>query len=99
MNNLIDSPLDKKNIGLAKLLYELRQDLDIYCLISANADKIKGKGIGNAFFGHLQQLALRSIAVNICKIFEEEKGYQLNSIPEYSVIFAPSPPPHGITSD
>lgn len=81
MNKLIDTPIDQKNIGLAMLLYELRQDLDIYCLISVNADEIKEKGIGKSFFGHLQKLALRSITLNICKIFEEEKGYELNSIP------------------
>lgn len=80
MNKLIDTPIDQKNIGLAKLLYELRQDLDIYCLISANADKINERGIGKSFFGHLQQLAFRSITLNICKIFEEEKGYELNSV-------------------
>ena len=75
--------MDEKNIGLARILYELRQDLDIYCLISINAGKINEnkRGIGKIFFGHLQQLALRSIAVNICKIFEEEKGFELNSIP------------------
>jgi hypothetical protein len=80
MNKLIDTPIDQKNIGLAKLLYELRQDLDIYCLISVNADKINERGIGKSFFGRLQQLAFRSITLNICKIFEEEKKYELNSI-------------------
>jgi hypothetical protein len=80
MHKLIDTPIDQKNIGLAKLLYELRQDLDIYCLISVNANRINQRGIGKSFFGRLQQLALRSITLNICKIFEEEKGYELNSI-------------------
>jgi len=80
MHKLIDTPIDQKNIGLVKLLYELRQDLDIYCLISVNADRINQRGIGKSFFGHLQRLALRSITLNICKIFEEEKGYELNSI-------------------
>ena len=80
MYKLIDTPIDEKNIGLARLLYELRQDLDIYCLISVNADRINQRGVGKSFFGHLQQLALRSITLNICKIFEEEKGYELNSI-------------------
>jgi len=81
MHKLIDTPMDQKNIGLAKILYGLRQDLDIYCLISANVKKIKERGIGKSFFGHLQLLAFRSITLNICKIFEEEKGYELNSIP------------------
>jgi len=80
MHKLIDTPIDQKNVGLAKLLYGLRQDLDIYCLISVNTDKIKERGIGKSFFWHLRQLALWSITLNICKIFEEEKGYELNSI-------------------
>ncbi len=80
MNKLIDTPIDQKNIGLAKLLYELREDLDIYCMISINADRIKQRGIGKIFFGRVQQLAVRSITLNICKVFEEEKGYELNSI-------------------
>jgi hypothetical protein len=80
MHKLLDTPIDQKNIGLAKLLYELRQDLDIYCLISVNAFRINQRGIGKSFFGHLQRLAVRSITFNICKIFEKEKEYELNSI-------------------
>ena len=41
---------EAENIGLAKLLFELRQDLDIYCLITANAGEIEEKKIGNVFF-------------------------------------------------
>jgi len=80
MNGLMGKPIDQKNIGLAKLLYELRQDLDIYCLISVNADEINKIGVGKSFFGRLKQLVLMSISLNICKIFEKEKGYELNSI-------------------
>src|SRR5437867_106134 len=76
---LISTPIDHKNIGLAKLLYGLRQDLDIYCLISVNAGSINQR-IGKSFWGHLQQLTIRSITLSICKIYEEEKGYELNSI-------------------
>lgn len=81
MQTFIGTPIDEKNIGLAKLLYGLRQDLDIYCLISVNTDAINQLGFGNSFFGHLQQLTIVSIALSICKIYEEEKGYELNSIP------------------
>ncbi len=79
MQTFIGTPIDEKNIGLAKLLYGLRQDLDIYCLISVNADAINQRGVGT-FFGHLQQLAIVSITLSICKIYEEERGYELNSI-------------------
>jgi len=82
MHKLIDTPMDEKNIGLGKLLYELRQDLDIYCLISVNAGEINKRRIAKSFFEHVQRLARSSIALNICKIFEEQKrGYELNSIP------------------
>lgn len=81
MNKLIDTPINQKIIGLGDLLYELRQDLDPYCLISVNAKKINERGIGKFFFGHVQVLCHRSITLNICKIFEEEKKYELNSIP------------------
>jgi len=81
MPGLIDTPIDEKNIGLGRLLYELRQDLDIYCLISVNAKEINKRKIANTFFWHVQRLALSSIALNICKIFEGQKrGYELNSI-------------------
>lgn len=79
MESLLGGILDQRNIGLVKILYALRQDLDIFCLISANGDKLN-KGSGKAFFGHLQQLTLGQIALSLCKIYEEEKGYELNSI-------------------
>jgi hypothetical protein len=80
MQSLMGTPIDDKNIELAKLLYGLRQDLDVYCLISVNADKINARGYGKAFFGHICRRAIDSIALGICKIYETEKGYQLNSI-------------------
>ncbi len=81
MSKLIGTPIDQKNIGLSKLLYELRQNLDIYCLIFVNANSIKQRGVGRNFFGYIQKLAMDSIILNICKIYEkEEKKYPLNSI-------------------
>lgn len=79
MESLLGEALDHRNIGLVKLLYSLRQDLDIFCLISANGAKLN-QGVGKTFFGHLQQLTLGHIALSLCKIYEEEKGYELNSI-------------------
>lgn len=71
---------DWKNIGLAKLIYRLRQDIDLHRLITLNADNLKTKGISDAFMGHVQQLSLESIVVGICKIYEYESKYELNSI-------------------
>jgi len=76
---LIGTSIDKKNIGLAKLIYGLRQDLDIDCLIATNATEIKKCGAG-VFFGHIQMRVVESIALCICKIFEDEKKYELESI-------------------
>ncbi|HSB45613.1 MAG TPA: hypothetical protein VLD60_11410 [Nitrospira sp.] len=76
---LIGTPVDGKNIGLAKVLYGLRQDSDVYCLISVNAASIKERG-GGVFFGHIQMRAIESIVLCICKIFEDEKQYELESI-------------------
>lgn len=87
MNKLLNGKIDNKNIGLVKNLWQLRQALDVYCLISANAVAINQKGGEKTFFGFVQSLCLRSIALDICKIFEDEKKgkrgkvkYELNSI-------------------
>lgn len=88
---LIGTPIDHKNIGLAKLLYGLRQDLDTYCLISVNATEIKECGAG-VFFGHIQMRNIESIALSICKIFEDEKGYELNSISGVARYLITQPP-------
>jgi hypothetical protein len=84
---MIDSKTDNKNIGLVKNLWELRQALDVYCLIAANADSIGRKGAGKSFFGFLRTSCVRLIAIDICKMFEDEKKgkqgkvkYELNSI-------------------
>jgi len=80
MYSLMGTQIDKKNIGLAKLLAGLRDDLDIYCLISVNADKIIQKGVGELFFGHVQQRAIENISLCIFKIYEYENKHELNSI-------------------
>jgi hypothetical protein len=72
--------MDIKNIGLAKNLIRLRQELDVYCLISVNAENINKKGVGKSFWGFLQQSCIDLITLNICKIYEYEKQYELNSI-------------------
>jgi predicted DNA-binding mobile mystery protein A len=72
--------VDSKNIGLAKQLYWLRQNLSLYELVSVNAGKIKDAGASDALFGHIQRLALEAIVVTLCKIYEREKSSDLNSI-------------------
>jgi predicted DNA-binding mobile mystery protein A len=71
---------DDKNIGLAKMIFWLRQNLELYELISVNVGNLRTVGASEALFGHLQKLAMEAIAVTICKIYEEEKRNELNSI-------------------
>ena len=80
MNKMLNSKIDNKNIGLLKNLYWLRQELDVYCLISVNAGSINKKGAGKSFFGFLQRSCIDLITLNICKIYEYEKAYELNSV-------------------
>jgi hypothetical protein len=80
METLLGSSIDEKNIGLAKTLFSLRHDLDVHCLISVNATKINQTHPGKFFLGHVAMRAIDSIALAICKIYEHEKGYELNSI-------------------
>jgi predicted DNA-binding mobile mystery protein A len=83
--------VDSKNIGLAKQIYWLRQNLSLYELVTVNAGKLKEAGLSDALFGHIQQLALQAIAVTLCKLYERETRADLNSIdgvinslPEYT---------------
>jgi hypothetical protein len=81
MEELFGSPIDHKNIGLAKILFSLRQDLDIHCLIRVNGSQIDHHRPGNWFLGHVTMRALESIVLAICNIYEDENGrYELNSI-------------------
>ena len=74
--------LDGKNIELSKILFEMKQNLDIYKAIGLNAKSINLKGSGKTFFGIAQRNALRLYIVDVCKIFEERKNNKLNSLPE-----------------
>ena len=80
MNEMFDSKMDNKNIGLLKNLFWLRQELDVYCLIAANKDSINNKNVGKSFFVFLRRQCVDLIALNICKIYEYEKAYELNSV-------------------
>ena len=80
MEGLLGSSIDEKNIELAKILFSLRHDLDVHCLIGLNTSQIEQTGQGKFFFGHVQRRVLDSIILAICKVYEDEKGYELNSI-------------------
>ena len=73
--------LYKKNKELAKILYDLKESLDLDKIIGLNANTLNSSGAGKQFFAYSQYLAQRYCAVSICKIFEKPKNYELNSIP------------------
>ena len=84
---MINTKVDFKNIGLAKTIYRLRQDLDVYELIIANHKELHELGKGKSYFDYAWQSAVNSIAIQICKIYEIEKmnkkgkvTFELNSI-------------------
>ncbi len=70
--------MDNKNIGLSKNLLWLRQELDVYCLITVNRESIIKKGAGKTFFAFLQEACKKLIALSICKIYEYEKQYEID---------------------
>lgn len=77
---LTGSSIDRKNIELSLILFSLRHDLDIHCLIGINASKLNENSSGRFFFGHVAMRILESIVLAICKIYEDEQRYELNSI-------------------
>jgi len=73
--------LDNRNIELTKILFELKQMLDLYRLIGLNVDQIKDKSAGSTFFGFVQKFIIKLYVINICAVYEDEKQYPLNTIP------------------
>ena len=78
---MISPKVDPKNVGLVKLVYRLRQSIDLYRIIGMNVEAIKQSAGGPTFWAHVQVLALESVALSVCKIYEHEKHNELNSIP------------------
>jgi hypothetical protein len=70
--------LDVANIELSKSIMNIHNAVVVYSLIGLNAGRIKK---GRTFFGLVQQQQVELIAIGLSKIFEQEKGYRLNSIP------------------
>lgn len=75
------NPLDQNNISLAKTLLRLRQNIDIHRIIGLNKSSLHDVPLPGAFLGHLQQQCLICIALDMCKVYEPQKRYPLNSIP------------------
>ena len=72
--------LDSRNIELAKLIFIFKQSLDLERIIGLNVDGILNSRCGKNFWVHVQKLALESCVINICKIYEREKNFELNSM-------------------
>jgi hypothetical protein len=73
--------LDNKITELQIELYRVKCFLDIYKIIGLNYKEIKAIGWGQSFFWQVQQMSLDSYVLGICKVFEKEKKYELNSLP------------------
>jgi hypothetical protein len=76
-----DTKADNKNIALAKRVQQLRNDIDLDRLIGLNLKVLKKNNISSSLLGHIQNLAHGSIAICICKIYEDTKRNELDSIP------------------
>ena len=76
-----DTKTDYKNIALAKLVQQLRHDIDLHRLIGLNLKALEKSEISNFLLGHIQNLAHGSIAICICKIYEDSRRNELDSIP------------------
>lgn len=73
--------LDEKLTELSKTLFGIKANLDLYKTISLNATEINAIGRGKKFFAHVQKVCQDSYVLGICKAFEKEKKYELNSLP------------------
>jgi hypothetical protein len=78
---MLGSKTDKKNIELSKLLYQLRDDIDVERIIGLNVVALRDSEISNALVWYLRKTAQESLALYFCKIFELPDGHNLNSIP------------------
>ena len=63
--------LDRKTSELGKLVFRLRQDIDVARIIGLNVRGLRKLDVGRVFFGYSQVAAVESIAIGICKIYEK----------------------------
>jgi hypothetical protein len=78
---MLGTKTDNKNIELMKLLYQLRQHIDIERIIGLNVGALNDSRISRHFMGYLQKTAQESLSMYFCKIYEESSRNELNSIP------------------
>ena len=81
MESFFGTRVDLKNISLSMVVFDVRQDIDLYVLLSANWKEIERVfGVGG-FFPQIRRRVLGGIILGICKIYElEGSRYPLNSI-------------------
>ena len=77
---LINTPTDLRNIGFAKIIFSLRQHLGVYRILALNTNKINEVTNNNSFFYYLRAAAIEGITLCICKLYELEKSFELDSI-------------------
>lgn len=80
MVTAINRHLDKLCIELAKLIFQARQNFGIYALLGENVSAIK-QANRSIFFGYVQKESYALLCLNICKIYESPKDFELVSIP------------------
>ena len=83
----IQPTLDERCIGLSKLLYFVRQDIDVHRVIGLNVQELQKLVVGAALFWHLQRSAHIGIAMHFSKIYELPGKYLLNSVPSIAMTF------------
>lgn len=77
---LINTSTDLRNIGFAKILFYFRQHLGVYRTLALNSKKINEVTNNNSFFSYLRAAAIEGITLCICKLYEPEKSFELDSI-------------------
>jgi hypothetical protein len=86
--------LDPKVVALGGAVFNLRQDIDLHRAIGLSIQALARVNGSKKFFGRVQQLALTSIAVTLCKIFERNPRWSLYSIPAILTDLPGGVPPH-----
>jgi hypothetical protein len=78
------SKIQGKTRELGRLVYSLRQEIDVFRVLGLNADEINGVAVGRKFWGYTHRLSHAAIATSICKIYEKastwRNRHELNSI-------------------
>ena len=84
---MLESETDKKNIELSKLLYQLRDDIDVERIIGLNVVALRNSEISNDLVWYLRKSSQESLALYFCKIFELPDGHNLTRSRELLALF------------